>query len=224
MPATLLDDAPRTVLNRLFTAADQDGPALLALRDQFSGEVDVSQAAVAAEAAAEIYMPVAPEVGQLLYLLTRGLTRGRDAALVVEFGTSFGISTIHLAAALRDNGGGRVVTTELVETKAHAARENLAEAGLADLVDVRIGDAFETLRDLPGSIDLLLLDGWNQLYLPLLRLLEPSLAPGALVVADDVTLFAEETRGYLDHVHDPANGYLSTALPFDDGIDLAIRL
>ena len=220
MPATLLDDATRAVLDRLFTAAAQEGPALLALRDRFSGDVDVSLAPVVAEAAAEIYMPVAPEVGRLLYLLTRT----RNAALVVEFGTSFGISTIHLAAAVRDNGGGRVVTTELVATKAAAARENLAEAGLGDLVDVRVGDAFETLRDLPGPIDLLVLDGWNQLYLPLLRVLEPRLAPGTLVVADDVTLFAEESRGYLAYVHDPANGYLNTSVPVDDGVDLAVRL
>jgi predicted O-methyltransferase YrrM len=220
VPLTLLDDAARTVLDRLFAAADQEGPALLALRDQFSGELDLSLAGVAAEAAAEIYMPVAPELGQFLYLLTRV----RDAALVVEFGTSFGISTIHLAAAVRDNGGGRVVTTELVATKAAAARENLAEAGLSDLVEVRAGDAFETLRDLPGPIDLLLLDGWNQLYLPLLRELEPRLARGALVIADDVALFAEETRDYLDHVHDPANGYLSVPVPLDGGIDLAVRL
>ncbi|MCM3885549.1 O-methyltransferase [Frankia sp. R82] len=220
MPATLLDDAARTVLNRLFSAAAQEGPALLALRDRFSGEVDGSLAAAAAEAAAEIYMPVAPEVGRLLYLLARA----RNAALVVEFGTSFGISTIHLAAALRDNGGGRVVTTELSATKAAAARANLAEAGFGDLVDVRVGDAFETLRDLPGPIDLLLLDGWNQLYLPLLRALEPTLASGALVIADDVTLFAEENRDYLEYVHDPANGYLNCAVPLDDGVDLAIRL
>ncbi|MCK9877028.1 class I SAM-dependent methyltransferase [Frankia sp. AgPm24] len=220
MPATLLDDATRTVLDRLFTAAAQEGPSLLALRDRFSGEIDVSLAATVAEAAAEIYMPVAPEVGRLLYLLTRA----RGAALVVEFGTSFGISTIHLAAAVRDNGGGRVITTELAATKAAAARANLAEAGLADLVDLRVGDALETLRDLPGPIDLLLLDGWNQLYLPLLRVLEPHLAPGALVVADDVTLFAQETHGYLEYVHDPANGYLGLPVPIDDGLDLAIRL
>ncbi len=220
MPATLLDDAPRTVLSRLFTAAAQEGPALLALRDRFGGEVDASLAAVAADAAAEIYMPVAPEVGRLLYLLTRA----RGAGLVVEFGTSFGISTIHLAAAARDNGGGRVITTELAATKAAAARANLAEAGLGDLVDVRVGDAFETLRDLPGPIDLLLLDGWNQLYLPLLRVLEPRLASGALVVADDVTLFAEESRSYLEYVHDPANGYVHTPVPLDDGVDLAVRL
>jgi predicted O-methyltransferase YrrM len=108
--------------------------------------------------------------------------------------------------------------------RAAAARENLAEAGLGDLVDVRAGDAFTTLRDLPRPIDLLVLDGWNQLYLPLLRALEPRLASGALVVADDVTLFAEESRGYLDYVHDPANGYLNAPIPVDGGIDLAVRL
>ncbi|WP_235486952.1 class I SAM-dependent methyltransferase, partial [Frankia sp. AvcI1] len=143
--------------------------------------------------------------------------------LTVEFGTSYGISAIHLAAAVRDNGAGRVITTELSATKAKAAAGNLAEAGLAAFVEIRAGDAFETLRELPGPIDLLLLDGWNQLYLPLLRLLEPQLASDALIVADDITLFPAETRDYLDYVRTPGNGYTGVEIPLDDGLDLTIR-
>ena len=75
----------------------------------------------------DVYMPVSPEAGRLLYALVRACR----PKIVVEFGTSFGISTIHLAAAVTDNGTGRVVTTELSHRKAAAARENLEQAGLA---------------------------------------------------------------------------------------------
>ncbi|WP_242424001.1 O-methyltransferase [Frankia sp. EI5c] len=165
-------------------------------------------------------MPVSRATGAFLYQLVRAAR----PALVVEFGTSFGISAVHLAAAVRDNGAGRVLSTELSAAKAHAAGVNLAEAGLGDLVEIRTGDAMETLAALPGPVDLLLLDGWNHLYLPVLRLIEPRLSPGAMVVADDVELLAGETVDYLAYVRDPANGYVSASLPVDDGLELSTRL
>ena len=114
---------------------------------------------------------------------------------MVEFGTSFGISTIHLAAAVRDNGAGRVISTELNAAKAAQARANLAEAGLSDRVTILEGDARETLAAVPGPVGFVLLDGWKGLYLPVLRLLEPRLAPGALVLADDtISMAARDDR------------------------------
>src|SRR3954462_6846524 len=106
-------------------------------------------------------LPVSRETGVLLYMLARSL----EARTIVEFGTSFGISTLFLAAALRDNGGGRLITTEFEPSKIARARSNLATGGLSDLVEIRIGDALQTLRvDLPETIDLLLLDGAKALY------------------------------------------------------------
>ena len=105
---------------------------------------------------------------------------------LVEFGTSFGISTLHLAAALRDNGGGQLIGSEFEPSKAARARENLAAANLSDLVDIREGDALETFaRDLPKPIDLVLLDGAKDLYPSILSLLEGRLRVGALIVADN---------------------------------------
>ena len=147
------------------------------------------------------------EFGQFLYICVRA----RQAKNVVEFGTSFGVSTIHLAAALRDNGGGHLVGTELEPTKARRANENLAAAGLADIVDVRVGDALETLRGDVGDVDLVLLDGAFSLYLPVLELLEPRLRPGALVLGENAS------GDYLSYVRDPANGYRSVPLPFEPG-------
>ena len=164
------------------------------------------------------FLAVAPEVGRLLYLLVRS----RRPALAVEFGASMGISAIYIAAALRDNDRGRLITTEMNAEKAHRAAQHIEQAGLSKWAELRPGDAFETLRGVE-RIELLLLDGWNPLYLPLLKQLEPSLAPGCLVIADDTTLLATEVADYLAYVREPRNGYLSCAIPLDDGLEVSIR-
>jgi predicted O-methyltransferase YrrM len=160
-------------------------------------------------------MAVAPETARLLYVLARA-TRARA---IVEFGTSFGLSTIHLAAALRDNGGGRLIGTELEPTKVAEARSNLSAAGLEELVDIREGDALQTLaRDLPDTIDLVLLDGHKPLYLPILDLVAPRLRAGACLVADNV----DASPAYLARVRAVGGGYLS--LPFANDVELSIKL
>ncbi|MFT3762341.1 MAG: class I SAM-dependent methyltransferase [Pseudoxanthomonas sp.] len=163
----------------------------------------------------DFWLPVSRETGTLLYLLARSI-RARN---IVEFGTSFGISTLHLAAALRDNGGGRLIGSEFEPSKVAQARAHLAEGGLADLVEIREGDALETLAtDLPESIDLLLLDGAKALYADVLSLMENRLRPGALVVADN----ADYSPDYLARVRASAGGYLS--VPFDEDVELSMRL
>jgi len=160
-----------------------------------------------ADAMSEFYIPVTPEAGQLLYALVRA-TR---PTTVVEFGMSFGISAIHLAAAVRDNGVGRVVTTELSAAKIAAARQTFSETGLDDLIIILDGDALSTLANLDGPVGFALLDGWKELYLPVIELLQPRLSPGALVVADNTE--AADAGPYLDHVRDPDNGYVSYNFP-----------
>ncbi|MDR7279398.1 O-methyltransferase [Catenuloplanes atrovinosus] len=201
----------RTVLDRLRAAADLDED-----RPHPRPDADAS-AQERADLLAEAYMPVSARGGDLLYALTRAARPER----VVEFGTSYGISTLYLASAVADNGAGHVVTTELSTVKVAAARANLAEAGLSDAVTVLSGDALATLADVPGPIGLLLLDGWKDLCLPVLRLLEDRLAPGALVIADDVSF--PTMAPYLDYVRDPASGYVSVEFPVDDGMEISCR-
>ncbi|NEW88705.1 O-methyltransferase [Rhodopseudomonas sp. WA056] len=160
-------------------------------------------------------LAVSPETGVLLYILARGCR----AQSIVEFGTSFGISTLHLAAALRDNGGGRLITTEFEHTKLVRAEANLEAGDLADLVEFREGDALQTLsKDIPDRIDLVLLDGAKALYADILDLIESRLSPGALIVADN----ADHCPDYLARVRDPANGYLSVSFAAD--VELSMRL
>jgi len=160
-------------------------------------------------------LAVSRETGTLLYMLARS----SKARTVVEFGTSFGISTLHLAAALRDNGGGHLITSEFEPSKAARARHNLTAGGLIDLVDIREGDALQTLStDLPDTIDLLLLDGAKALYPDILSLVESRLRPGALIVADN----ADHSPDYLARVRAPVNGYMST--PFGEDVELSMRI
>lgn len=160
-------------------------------------------------------LPVSRDTGKLLYILARSI----GARSIVEFGTSFGLSTLHLAAALRDNGGGQLITTEFEPSKIAQAKDNLAAGGLIDLVEFRAGDALETLAaDLPDTIDLLLLDGAKSLYRDILALVEGRLRSGALIIADNTDYCPD----YLSHIGDPANGYLS--MPFTEEVELTVRL
>jgi len=217
MPSTLAEPRVDTVLSRLFAQADRDhevGSSLPEDRATRTARLRLT-ARERADALQDIYMPVSPDAGRLLYALVRACR----PETVVEFGTSFGISTIHLAAAVADNGSGRVITTELSDRKATAARENLEQVGLAGVVTIQQGDALETLAGVTGPVGLVLLDGWKDLYLPVLRLLQPSLTPGALVVADDTSY--ESAANYLAYVRDPGNGFVSVAFPLDDGIEVS---
>lgn len=160
-------------------------------------------------------LAVSKDTGTLLYMLARH----SQARSIVEFGTSFGISTLHLAAALRDNGGGRLITSEFEPSKIARARANLTDAGLIDLIEMREGDAMQTLStDLPETIDLVLLDGAKALYLDILSLLESRLRPSAFVVADN----ADYCPDYLKRVRAPESGYLS--MPFGKDVELSMRL
>ncbi len=80
----------------------------------------------------DVPLAVSRDTGALLYMLARS----SKARAIVEFGTSFGISTLHLASALRDNGGGRLITSEFEPSKVERARRNLTEGGLIDLVEI----------------------------------------------------------------------------------------
>jgi predicted O-methyltransferase YrrM len=211
MTTTLQNPPVRTVLDRLFTAADRDDDLQL----EFPANATPQEAA---DALADVYMPISASGGELLYALVRAIR----PETVVEFGTSYGISTLHLAAAVADNGTGHVFSTEMSAAKIAAARSNLDEAGLGDRVTILPGDARETLSDVSGLISLVLLDGWKDLCLPVLKLLEPRLAPGALVIGDDNTMAS--MGDYLDYVRDPANGYVSVDFPVADGMELSCRV
>src|SRR5579871_4733536 len=207
---TLTQPALSSLIDRLFAEADAVAKARAPAAADDRGDYRQYYARLKDQP-----LPVSRATGRLLYMLARSVR----ARTIVEFGTSFGVSTLHLAAALRDNGGGRLIGTEFEPTKVAQARANIAAAGLDDLVDIRAGDALETLaRDLPEAVDLLLLDGAKNLYPKVLSLLEARLRPGALIVADN----ADWSPEYLARVRGATGGYVS--VPFADDVELSMKL
>jgi predicted O-methyltransferase YrrM len=219
MTNSLAEPGLRALLSRLFAAAEQDEPVIARMIERERAAAAPLTSRERTELMEDAYLSVEQESGELLYALVRACR----PATVVEFGTSFGISTIYLAAAVRDNGAGQVLGTELSAAKARQARANLAEAGLGGVAEILEGDALDSLAGVPGPVGFVLLDGWKDLYLPVLRLLAPVLAPGALVFADDTGRFADQLAGYLAHVRDPASGYVSVSFPVGDGAELSCR-
>jgi predicted O-methyltransferase YrrM len=218
---TLTTTPISTLLSRLFADAEaadavlEDGAGPLSSEEFTRLTTTTSDYRALYSRMKGVYLPVSRETGTLLYLLARS----SGAHSIVEYGTSFGLSTIHLAAALKDNGGGRLIGSEFEPSKIARARENVTAAGVSDLVEIREGDALETLaRDLSEVVDFVLLDGAKALYPKVLSLLEPHLRVGALIVADSADYCPE----YLALVRSPASGYLS--VPFAGDVELSIRV
>lgn len=212
--------SPRVVrvLDRLFAESDASEPAMNAavagadVSSMITSRTDYHKFYGLLK---EIALPVSRETGALLYMLVRAAR----VHSILEFGTSFGVSTIYLAAGLRDNGGGHVITTEFETSKVERARENLTEARLIDLVEIREGDALQTLaRDLPDSLDVVLLDGAKALYADVLALVESRLHPGSLVLADDARFCAE----FVNKMREAAASYIS--IPLAGDLEMAMRL
>ncbi len=156
------------------------------------------------------YLPISKEQGEAL----RQLIIDNNCKQVVEFGTSFGISTIYLADAVRETGG-KVITTELLESKGKRALQNIKEAGLNDYVELRIGDAMKTLKDFSTPIDFLFLDGWKDLYLPLFKMLEPNFHAKTLIYADNIDMAG--TQEYTNYVSSKEI-YFSQLMHYNKGL------
>lgn len=141
----------------------------------------------------DVYLSISREQGEGLQELIEkyGLKN------MVEFGTSFGISTLFLAKGALTTGGS-IITTELLESKAKKAEENFERAGVGELIEVRVGDAMETLKGHNEPIDLLLLDGWKDLYYPLFKMLEPNFHQGSFIYVDNADM--NETKRFLSKI------------------------
>lgn len=172
----------------------------------------------------DVYSAVTPERGALLYLIGRAIL----ARSVVEFGSSFGISTIYLATAVRDNYGSgsnppaQVIGSEMEPHKQAEAAKNLQAAGLSDIAKILSGDALETLRQVEAPVDLVFLDGRKDLYLPVLKILRPKLRIGAVVLSDNIFTFKRDVAAFVEYVQSGRNGFVSSSLGISDGVEFSI--
>jgi predicted O-methyltransferase YrrM len=155
------------------------------------------------------------------YLLCRSLR----AARIVEAGTSYGVSTLYLAAAVRDNqvDDGVVVGTEHEPGKVEIARANFKMAGLNDYIDLREGDLRQTLKDVGGPVDFMLVDIW-EVALPALELVAPNLRSGAIVACDNTEVDAAEYKDYFSFLNNPINRFQTMTVPFEGGFELSVKV
>jgi len=228
MKTVLCDPNADAVLARLDREAQAQTPEM---RRYYDAKKQQAKRTTDPDSAADMafvrdkFVALDPEKCDLCYMLCRSIKARR----AVEFGTSFGVSTIYLAAAVRDTvradgGSGVVIGSEIEPTKARVANANLAEAGLADFVDIRVGDARQTLRDAGGPVDFLLLDSWIPLVRPVMDAVAPQLRPGAIVVCDNVQMYEREYADYTSFVRDPKNGFRSVMLSHEGGLEISVKL
>lgn len=200
-----------------------------------TGNWDSTRTDSGKELLADKMVALDPEKAALCHLLCRRIR----ARTVVEIGTSFGVSTIYLAAAVRDVGigtgndageDGLVIGTEHEPGKVEIAEKNLADAGVKDHAEILAGDLLETLpprlaaladRDRP--VDFVLMDIWIPMALPALELLIPHLRPGALVVCDNLVSAASDYAGYLDRVRN-SGVFVSVTVPGQGGTEISMKV
>lgn len=226
-----LDDRARRVADRLHDHSRRQlvpaiGPLIWhGVRSRLrTGSWDCTQTPEGNAWVADKLVALDPQKAALCHLLCRSI----GARRVVEAGTSFGVSTIYLAAAVHaavaaEGSEGFVVGTEHEPAKAAAARRHLDEAGLSDLVEIREGDLRESLTDLTGSIDFMLVDIWIPMARPVLDIVTPLLRPGALVVCDNVVGGYRAYADYLEAVRDPDGPFRSVTVPGNGGLEISMK-
>jgi caffeoyl-CoA O-methyltransferase len=159
-----------------------------------------------------------PESGRLVYVLALAM----GAKNIVEIGTSHGYSTLWLAAAAKANGGG-VVTCDRNLERIAAARDNLAAAGLADVIEILEGDARETLRDRNEPVDFLFIDAEKGYYESYFDVVYQRLVKGGIVVADNVLSHRDELEDYIMYVENHPN-LESAMVPIGRGLEISVKL
>jgi predicted O-methyltransferase YrrM len=166
----------------------------------------------------EFLLPVGRAAATLINLIIKGA----EARRILEVGSSYGYSTTWLAEAARAIDG-RMISLELRPAKVEYAQAQLARAQLESFVEFRLGDARASLAQLPGPFDFVLLDVWKDLYVPVFELLYPKLAPGAIIVADNM-LYPEgarpHARAYRERVR-AAPDMTSVLLPVGNGLEVS---
>ena len=165
------------------------------------------------------FVAIDREKAEFVYLLCRSI----GAQRIIEAGTSFGVSTLFLAAATRDNGGGAVITCDNEPSKIAVARQNFEIAGLSDSIDTRTGDIRETLLGIDVPIDFLLLDIWAPIAADVVQLVGPRIRPGGMIVADNTAVRRNLYDGLFEYLVNPVNCFMTRTLPFAGGLEVAVK-
>ena len=219
----LTDAALQTRIDALQAQSAAQEAATLSYFGERAKKGDLSWDGLDADAnrfMADKLVALEPVKAEFAYMLCRSL----QARRVVEVGTSYGVSTLYLAQAVRETGGGVVIATEYEADKAAQARANFAAAGLSDFIDLREGDLRETLKVIEGPVDFVLMDIWTEMCRPAMELIGPHLRKGAIIVADNTAQFRHAYRHFFEFVDDPKNGLKTMTLPFDGGLEFVVKI
>jgi predicted O-methyltransferase YrrM len=215
------DPKLEALLAGLHAQSDAQALAMQSFDAQRTGEVHPPSPKEARAFLRDKLVALDPDKAEFCYQLCRA----SNARRIVEIGTSYGVSTLYLAAALRDNisagGDGVVIGTEYEPNKAAAARAHFEQAGLSHLVDLREGDLRQTLKQIDGPVDFMLMDIWITMARPALELVTPHLRPGAIVIADNTRQYRSEYADYFAFLE--AQGFRTMTLPFDGGLEMSVR-
>ncbi len=158
------------------------------------------------------------EAGRFLYAAAVAMRARR----ILEIGTSYGFSGLHLAAAARSNGG-RLITIDASRKKVDVSRQHFARAGLTDVVEQHHGPAEQVIPSLSGPFDLVFVDAVKRSCLDYLRAFEPKLADRALIVTDNLTTHDESEFGdYLPALRGDGR-CVSITLPVGNGFEYTVR-
>jgi predicted O-methyltransferase YrrM len=206
-----IPSSTQVILNDMYLKAKYDGVKVAkALAKSIITKVKPADVGTA-------YLPISQEQGEFLYQL---ICENNFKSLV-EFGTSFGISTLYLAEAAKKTGG-KIITTEIVPNKCKQANSTFKQAGLDKYISLLEGDALQTLKQVDAPIDLLLLDGWKELYLPVFRILEQYFHKNTIVFVDNTNM--EGVQYFLKEISKETNKYNIEKLNFDKGNTVLITL
>jgi caffeoyl-CoA O-methyltransferase len=156
--------------------------------------------------------------GRFLYdlIIKNGYRRG------LEIGTYNGYSTLWLGLAFRKTGG-KVYTVEIDPGPAREAQENFAKAGLEDVIDARVNDAFDEIARIDGDFDFIFIDANKQDYGKFLALLKDRLKPGGALVGHNVTNSAEEMEDFLKAIQDDPDLKTTFHTVSAEGISVSIK-
>ncbi len=159
-------------------------------------------------------------------MMLRILVEASGAKRGVEVGAASGFGAINMGIAF-ERTGGHLWTLEIDPRMVHQTRENIAKMGLQETVTCIEGDALKTLHEIDGPIDFVFIDAVKSDYLKYLKILEPKLAKGAVVVGDNVIASARAMKDFLDHIQtspDYDTVIIRASMEKKDGMSISYKI
>lgn len=188
------------------------GPAIVA---QSSPHEQVLRAIKSAD---RDQLAVSEEDGRFLRVMAASI----GAKRALEIGGASGYSAIWIGMAMRDTGG-RLITIEYDPVRARELSENIRRAGLADIVQVLSGDAFERIPKVAGTFDFVFLDAWKRDYKRFFELVYPRLDKGGLFIAHNVVNKRDEMGDFLEAVQRHPSLWTTIVSPSGEGMSVSLK-